>query len=298
MRLTAEKRLTPLHAVICAVENSSFNANERTNNFANRVLMSAGIVCQDTSARAPSAKQRVVKKRGGGVYERIATVVIQKAKKVNVEIALTTFRPNSENDSEGPCVERFIPVPVSAEIKGIDLSTRSLRIQLQNAFRRMVDQLNTEMSLQTNNFEQIDRNDVVLVNVYEKDSYWIARVKMVFKTGGERAGWSRETISKNLKCCKRLKILANEIKRDFQKSTVLLFRVLAVDNVIMRGECESKMPKLKNDPGRRLHLETQPSPSPSQHWIWILLGLDTGSTAFPISYVVAGLCFFNFLGCV
>jgi hypothetical protein len=76
---------------------------------------------------------------------------------------IDNYRPNSENDSESPCVERFIPVPVSAEIKDIDLSTRSLRIKLQNAFRRMVDQLNTEMSLQTNNFEQIDRNDVVLV---------------------------------------------------------------------------------------------------------------------------------------
>ena len=73
------------------------------------------------------------------------------------------YLPSSENDSESPCVERFIPVPVSAEIKDIDLSTRSLRIKLQNAFRRMVDQLNTEMSLQTNNFEQIDRKSVVLV---------------------------------------------------------------------------------------------------------------------------------------
>ena len=36
-------------------------------------------------------QQRVVKKRGGSVYERIATVVIQTAKKVHVEIALTTI---------------------------------------------------------------------------------------------------------------------------------------------------------------------------------------------------------------
>ena len=36
-------------------------------------------------------QQRVVKKRGGGVLERIATVVIQTAQKVNVEIALTTM---------------------------------------------------------------------------------------------------------------------------------------------------------------------------------------------------------------
>ena len=36
-------------------------------------------------------QQRVVKKRGGSVYERIAIVVIQKAKKVHVEIALTTI---------------------------------------------------------------------------------------------------------------------------------------------------------------------------------------------------------------
>ena len=53
----------------------------------------------------------------------------------------------------------------------------------------------------------LHRHNNKKVNVYEKASYWIARVKMVFKTGGERAGWSRETISKNLKCCKRLKIL-------------------------------------------------------------------------------------------
>ena len=72
-------------------------------------------------------------------------------------------------------------------------------------------------------------------------------------------------------------------------------QVLDFDNLIMRGECGVDMPNLKNKTRRRLHLETQPSPSPSQHWIWILLGLDTGSTAFPISYVVAGLCFSTFL---
>ena len=76
---------------------------------------------------------------------------------------IDNYEPSSENDSDSPCVERFIPVPISAEIEGIDLSTRSQRIQLQNAFRRMVDQLNAEMSVLTNNFEQIDRNDVVLV---------------------------------------------------------------------------------------------------------------------------------------
>jgi hypothetical protein len=177
-------------------------------------------------------------------------------------------------------VERFIPVPVSAEIKDIDLSTRSLRIKLQNAFRRMVDQLNTEMSLQTNNFEQIDRNDVVLVNVYNKGSNWIARVKMVVKTGGERSGWSKETINRNLKCCKRLKILASEIKRDGQKATVLSFTVQTVENFIMQEDCGGQMPNLKDDS------ESVPSQVPST---------DTGSTSFPISYVVTGLCLFNFL---
>ena len=115
---------------------------------------------------------------------------------------------------------------------------------------------------------------------------------------------------------------ANEIKRDFQKAVVLLFRVRFIritcgnsfcflcctlqmlmtyccqvrtfDNKITREECGVLIPNLKNESGRRLHLETQPSPSPSQHWIWVLLGLDAGSTAFPISYVVIGLCLFNF----
>ena len=97
------------------------------------------------------------------------------------------------------------------------------------------------------------------VNVFDKGDYWIARVKMVFKTGGERAGWSRKTISKNLRCCKRLKILvrlsclsaqfctaddtkntcpqANEIKKDFQKSTVLLFRVRFVRMTCCNSFC-------------------------------------------------------------
>ena len=190
--------------------------------------------------------------------------------------------------------------------------------------------------------------DITLVT-----NFWIARVKMMFQTGGERAGWSKETINKNLKCCKRIKILvrlsylftqffiADGTKQpllrqaksretlkmrlfycsgfvSYEWHVVTLFafvlcspnimvfyhcQVQTFENYIKREECEFDMPSYKavdnvvNDNSRRLHLETHTPPSPSPHWIWILLGLDSTSTAFPISYVVTGLCLLNFLNC-
>ena len=69
------------------------------------------------------------------------------------------------NDNESPCVKRFMPVPVAAELKGIDLNTRVNRKKLQAAFRAMIAELNNEMTLRTNNFKTIDLTSVFLVGV-------------------------------------------------------------------------------------------------------------------------------------
>jgi len=171
-----------------------------------------------------------------------------------------------------------IEVPVAADIEGIDLTTRTARKKLQNAFRIMTDKLNDEKNLHTNNFEPINRESVFLVNVYaKKEELWTARVMITFTTGGERNGWDKNIIEKELLCCKTTTFLEKEIKRLFPDAKLL--SVIAVEEHSRSKRMQSRCSGVASPSG-------DPTPISKK---------DHGSTRGLSPHLCIGLCLIYFV---
>lgn len=189
------------------------------------------------------------------------------------------YIPESKK-KDSRCVLSILDVPIMAEIDGINLDKRQQRIYLQDAFQEVMKDLNLVVGRETNNFEVIDVGNVLLVNVFSPAGggfgFWKARVKMKFKTSVDRPGWSTETIDKFLMCCRRVKILAIEIRKKFRKSHLIAFTVLRVKNRITQLACDSgPTPPL------------QPRP---------VTTVDHGYKTGPSAYLFAGLCSMMIMG--